>query len=107
MDGVTFMKCYVNDLMGHLCLEFFPRINLNVSVTDSLLNYDAKFPLQGREILIDVFCPFCVGLVHEDCLTKMRLLSLVDLASSESGQIPYPLIEDTLSVRHFSTSICF
>ncbi|KAL2924438.1 Eukaryotic translation initiation factor 3 subunit M [Bienertia sinuspersici] len=39
------------------------------------------------------------GLVHEDCLAKMRLLSLVDLASSESGQVPYALIKDTLKVN--------
>ncbi|XP_074272909.1 uncharacterized protein LOC141596609 [Silene latifolia] len=39
------------------------------------------------------------GLVHEDCVAKMRLLSLVDLASSESGQIPYAVIKDTLRVN--------
>ncbi|XP_044468782.1 eukaryotic translation initiation factor 3 subunit M-like [Mangifera indica] len=36
------------------------------------------------------------GLVHEDCITKMRLISLVDLGSGGSGQIPYALIRDTL-----------
>lgn len=40
-----------------------------------------------------------VGLVHEDCITKMRLMSLVDLGSDESGQIPYSLIKDTLRVK--------
>ncbi|KAL4652830.1 uncharacterized protein LOC142621832 [Castanea sativa] len=39
------------------------------------------------------------GLVHEDCITKMRLMSLVDLASDESGQIPYALIRDTLRIN--------
>ncbi|XP_010458222.1 PREDICTED: eukaryotic translation initiation factor 3 subunit M [Camelina sativa] len=39
------------------------------------------------------------GLVDEDCLTKMRLLSLVDLASDESGKIPYASIKDTLEVN--------
>lgn len=39
-----------------------------------------------------------VGLVHEDCIVKMRLMSLVDLGSNESGQIPYALIKDTLQV---------
>ncbi|KAH0969308.1 hypothetical protein GBA52_028822 [Prunus armeniaca] len=29
------------------------------------------------------------GLVHEDCITKMRLISLGDLGSDESGRIPY------------------
>ncbi|KAM6572980.1 hypothetical protein CsatA_017060 [Cannabis sativa] len=38
------------------------------------------------------------GLVHEDCITKMRLISLADLGSDESGQIPYSLIKDTLRV---------
>ncbi|KAL3525839.1 hypothetical protein ACH5RR_014211 [Cinchona calisaya] len=38
------------------------------------------------------------GLVHEDCIDKMKLLSLVDLASSESGQVPYSLIKDTLQI---------
>ncbi|XP_062106479.1 uncharacterized protein LOC133817872 [Humulus lupulus] len=39
------------------------------------------------------------GLVHEDCITKMRLISLVDLGSDESGQIPYSLIKDTLRIN--------
>ncbi|KAK4765984.1 hypothetical protein SAY87_007626 [Trapa incisa] len=39
------------------------------------------------------------GLVHEDCVIKMRLMSLVDLGSSESGRIPYAVIRDTLQVN--------
>ncbi|KAA8530445.1 hypothetical protein F0562_005154 [Nyssa sinensis] len=39
------------------------------------------------------------GLVHEDCIVKMRLMSLVDLGSAESGQIPYALIKDTLQIN--------
>ncbi|CAH2055315.1 unnamed protein product [Thlaspi arvense] len=39
------------------------------------------------------------GLVDEDCVAKMRLLSLVDLASDESGKIPYASIKDTLQVN--------
>ncbi|KAL4184618.1 hypothetical protein AMTRI_Chr10g226440 [Amborella trichopoda] len=39
------------------------------------------------------------GLVHEDCITKMRLMSLVDLGSSGSGEIPYAVIKDTLRVN--------
>lgn len=39
------------------------------------------------------------GLVYEDCLAKMRLMSLVDLASDESGQIPYGLIKETLGIN--------
>ncbi|XP_054803214.1 uncharacterized protein LOC129306567 [Prosopis cineraria] len=38
-------------------------------------------------------------LVHEECITKMRLMSLVDLASDGSGQIPYALIRDTLQIN--------
>ncbi|XP_010551801.1 PREDICTED: eukaryotic translation initiation factor 3 subunit M-like [Tarenaya hassleriana] len=39
------------------------------------------------------------GLVDEDCVAKMRLMSLVDLASDESGRIPYALIKDTLQIN--------
>lgn len=39
------------------------------------------------------------GLVHEDCVTKMRMMSLMDLGSDESGQIPYGLIRDTLRIN--------
>ncbi|KAJ0963512.1 hypothetical protein J5N97_028634 [Dioscorea zingiberensis] len=38
------------------------------------------------------------GLVHEDCITKMRLMSLIDLSSNASGEIPYSLIKDTLKI---------
>ncbi|KAF8052091.1 hypothetical protein N665_1611s0004 [Sinapis alba] len=44
-------------------------------------------------------CLQSYGLVDEDCVTKMRLLSLVDLASDESGKIPYSSIKDTLQVK--------
>ncbi|KAJ4898606.1 Proteasome component (PCI) domain protein [Raphanus sativus] len=44
-------------------------------------------------------CLQSYGLVDEDCVTKMRLLSLVDLASDESGKIPYVSIKDTLQVK--------
>ncbi|CAL9230401.1 unnamed protein product [Arabidopsis halleri] len=39
------------------------------------------------------------GLVEEDCVAKMRLLSLVDLASDESGKILYASIKNTLQVN--------
>ena len=39
-----------------------------------------------------------VGLVHEDCITKMRLLSLADLASKGFGEISYASVRDTLRV---------
>ncbi|XP_073041047.1 uncharacterized protein [Primulina eburnea] len=39
------------------------------------------------------------GLVHEDCVTKMRLLSLVDLSTDESCHVPYSVIKDTLKIE--------
>ncbi|KAL8137636.1 hypothetical protein V2J09_003637 [Rumex salicifolius] len=38
------------------------------------------------------------GLVHEDCVAKMKLTSLTDLAH-ESHQIPYALIKETLKIN--------
>ncbi|KAG0613019.1 hypothetical protein M758_6G070200 [Ceratodon purpureus] len=39
------------------------------------------------------------GLVHEECVTKMRLMSLVGLAATSSGEISYAAIRDTLKVN--------
>ncbi|KAL1321444.1 hypothetical protein HN51_066256 [Arachis hypogaea] len=39
------------------------------------------------------------GLVHEECVAKMRLMSLVDLSSDGSGQIAYELIRETLKIN--------
>ncbi|KAG5621518.1 hypothetical protein H5410_006736 [Solanum commersonii] len=38
------------------------------------------------------------GLLHEDCVEKMRLLPLVDFGMTETGQIPYSMIKDTLNI---------
>ncbi|KAG0500722.1 hypothetical protein HPP92_000794 [Vanilla planifolia] len=38
------------------------------------------------------------GLVHEDCITKMRLMSILDLSCNDTGEIPYSQIKDTLRV---------
>ncbi|KAL1824443.1 hypothetical protein DCAR_0312522 [Daucus carota subsp. sativus] len=38
------------------------------------------------------------GILHEDCVAKMRLMSLVDLGANESGHIPYDLIKHTLQI---------
>ncbi|XP_059283122.1 uncharacterized protein LOC132036757 [Lycium ferocissimum] len=38
------------------------------------------------------------GVIHEDCVEKMRLLTLVDLGMTETGQIPYSMIKDTLNI---------
>ncbi|KAL6586231.1 hypothetical protein OROMI_002875 [Orobanche minor] len=42
------------------------------------------------------------GLVLEDCITKMKLISLVDLGKNESGQISYSLIKETLQLSSSS-----
>lgn len=39
------------------------------------------------------------GLVHEDCITKMRLMSLIDLSCSESGEIPYSQVKEALRIK--------
>jgi len=46
-----------------------------------------------------------LGLVHEECIAKMRLMSLVDLSSDASGTIPYELIRDTLQVILYLVSM--
>lgn len=38
------------------------------------------------------------GLVHDECVTKMRLMSLVGLATTSDGEIAYSMIRDTLKV---------
>jgi hypothetical protein len=43
------------------------------------------------------------GLVHEECVTKMRLMSLLDLSSCCSGEIPYSAIIDALKVIDHSS----
>ncbi|CAK9138750.1 unnamed protein product [Ilex paraguariensis] len=58
------------------------------------LEKDAKYALAANSTLLKSY-----GLVHEDCIAKMRLMSLVDLGSDESGQIPYALIKDTLRIN--------
>lgn len=39
------------------------------------------------------------GLVHEDCIEKMRLISLVDLGLHESAGIPYSVIKEALMIE--------
>ncbi|XP_057853324.2 uncharacterized protein LOC131063500 [Cryptomeria japonica] len=38
------------------------------------------------------------GIVRDDCITKMRLMSFADLASKGSGEISYSSVRDTLRV---------
>ncbi|KAK4799129.1 hypothetical protein SAY86_024494 [Trapa natans] len=56
---------------------------------DSYLEYQAA----NSSLLKDY------GLVHDDCVTKMRLMSLVDLGSNESGWMTYAVIRDTLQLN--------
>ncbi|KAM3354909.1 hypothetical protein ACQJBY_025582 [Aegilops geniculata] len=39
------------------------------------------------------------GLVHEDCITKMRLMCLLDLSGHCSGEIPYSAITKALEIN--------
>uniref|UniRef100_A0ACD5WRR4 Uncharacterized protein n=1 Tax=Avena sativa TaxID=4498 RepID=A0ACD5WRR4_AVESA len=39
------------------------------------------------------------GLVHEECITKMRLMSLLDLSSHCAGEIPYSAITKALGIN--------
>jgi len=39
------------------------------------------------------------GLVHEDCITKMRLMSLLDLSSHCSREVPYSAITSPLQIN--------
>ncbi|KAK6928084.1 eIF3 subunit M, C-terminal helix domain [Dillenia turbinata] len=80
----------------------------------SQLEKDAKYSLVDQLLKIfltqrlDAYLDFdaanstllkSYGLVHDDCVAKMRLLSLVDLGCNDSGQIPYTLIRDTLRIN--------
>ncbi|CAM6014166.1 unnamed protein product [Sphagnum balticum] len=38
------------------------------------------------------------GLVHEECITKMRLMSLTGLASKGSGEITYAVVQEALKI---------
>ncbi|KAH7532741.1 hypothetical protein FEM48_Zijuj04G0054400 [Ziziphus jujuba var. spinosa] len=83
------------------------------------LEKDAKYALVYQLLIIfltqrlDAYLEFhaanstllkSLGLVHEDCITKMRLMSLVALGSDETGQIPYSVIKDTLRVSLLNLS---
>lgn len=67
----------------------------------SRVNSELKLHILNLKYILN-----CLGLVHEDCITKMRLMSLVDLGSSDSGQIPYALIRDTLQVDLLFHNVC-
>ncbi|CAN1322588.1 Eukaryotic translation initiation factor 3 subunit M [Linum perenne] len=64
---------------------------LKIFLTERLDSY-LKFQAANSALLKSY------NLIHEDCIAKMRLMSLVDLASTPSRKIPYALIKDTLQV---------
>jgi len=49
---------------------------------------------------------FPTGLVHEDCITKMRLMTLVDLSSNDAGEVPYSTIKEALQVILIYLTYC-
>ncbi|KAK8553186.1 hypothetical protein V6N13_089399 [Hibiscus sabdariffa] len=71
---------------------------LNIFLTQRLDAY-LEFQAANSTLLKSHVTVRGPGLVHEDCITKMRLMSLVDLGCNDSGQIPYTLIKDTLRIN--------
>ena len=95
---------WLRDLM-HIW-SFKLQILLRLKAMVHSLRYVIKWAKSSSPLITYLLCNR-VGLVHEDCITKMRLMSLVDLASDESGQIPYALIRDTLRVNILYCSVCW
>ncbi|KAL6885525.1 hypothetical protein ACP4OV_010304 [Aristida adscensionis] len=65
---------------------------LKIFLTQRLDSY-IEFQTANSALLKDY------GLVHEECITKMRLMSLLDLSSRCSGEIPYSAITDALKIN--------
>ncbi|KAJ0237257.1 Eukaryotic translation initiation factor 3 subunit M [Hirschfeldia incana] len=93
----TIFQCDLLDLPAVAQLEkdtkYAPVYQLLKIFLTQRLNAYTEFRAANSE------CLQSYGLVDEDCVTKMRLLSLVDLASDQSGKIPYTSIKDTLQVK--------
>ncbi|CDY34711.1 BnaA01g33140D [Brassica napus] len=90
-------QCDLLDLPAVAQLEKDPKYGpvhqlLKIFLTQRLNAY-REFQTANSE------CLQSYGLVDEDCVTKMRLLSLVHLASDEFGKIPYTSIKDTLQLK--------
>ncbi|KAH0665108.1 hypothetical protein KY285_026314 [Solanum tuberosum] len=64
---------------------------LDMSAIDQL-EKDAKHALAYHEVSV------VGGLLHEDCVEKMRLLTLVFHGKTKTGQILYSMIKDTLNI---------
>ncbi|KAI3970785.1 hypothetical protein MKX01_024432 [Papaver californicum] len=65
---------------------------LKIFVTQRLKKY-IEFQAANITALMDY------GFDIEGCMTKMRLMSLADLGSNESGEIPYAVVADTLVIQ--------
>nr|ACN27734.1 unknown [Zea mays] len=65
---------------------------LKIFLTKKLDSY-LEFQSANSDLLKDY------GLVHDECVTKMRLMSLLDLSSRCSGEIPYSAITVELRIN--------
>jgi len=54
----------------------------------------------------DFFYEQSTGLVHDDCITKMRLMSLLDLSSHCYGEVPYSAITSALQINDDEVEQC-
>ncbi|KAG9441777.1 hypothetical protein H6P81_017631 [Aristolochia fimbriata] len=101
------------DMFQCLYIFFFVQCDLLEMPAVAQLEKDAKYALVYQLLKIfltqrlDAYLDFQAanstllkryGLVHEDCITKMRLMSLADLGTDESGEIPYASIKDTVCI---------
>ncbi|XP_070673472.1 uncharacterized protein [Malus domestica] len=92
MPAVEQLEKDAKHALAYQLMKFFLTKRL-----DAYLEFQAANP--------DLLKSYC--LVHEDSITKMRLISLMDLGSDESGRIPYGAIRDTLHVRLMLTKLNF
>ncbi|WMV46467.1 hypothetical protein MTR67_039852 [Solanum verrucosum] len=78
------------------CIGYVPLLACNCI---GQLEKDAKHALAYHEVSV------VGGLLHEDCVEKMRLLTLVDLVKTKTGQIPYSMIKATLNVESWVVKV--
>ncbi len=96
------MLPYLRIMVGFLSVYARQLVELLTFTCDLLLRqaviHGKSFPLtsDSQVPLCGLLCP---GLVHEECITKMRLMSLAGLASKGSGEISYSVVRDTLKVN--------
>ncbi|KAK9049939.1 hypothetical protein SSX86_031092 [Deinandra increscens subsp. villosa] len=74
------------------------RIKINQLNTDlPLLHQHQERPVEP--LVTETLLFQSKGLVHEECMAKIRLMSIIDLAFNESAQVPYSLIKETLKIE--------